>query len=357
MIKNTPDIEQRIIDLKEEMQALPFVTAHLPGIDGEIKAEPDHFQVEEILPYAPCGEGEHVYVTLRRKLWNTADVAVALAECLDIKSRDVGWGGRKDRQAVTTQTFSMLLPLQMALNDVQARLDELPFDILSVTRHGNKIRTGHVAGNRFRILLTGVSAHALPEAQAIAGQIRQMGLPNFYGPQRFGTDMRNLERAFQLAERGRPARRKKEAFMVSVLQSALFNRWLCDRMTRGALHTILPGDVVQKTDTGGMFVVSEVAEAAERFENRAIVYTGPIFGPKMRSATDQAGDEEARILVQAGLDIQTFKRLRAPGSRRKALLFLDDLAIQPDEQGLWFAFTLPQGAYATVVMREFIRRG
>lgn len=348
-------METTVEQLKEQMLSLPFVTAHLPGIGGDIKAEPEHFQVEEILPYAPCGEGEHVYVTLRRKLWNTADVAAALADCFDMKSRDVGWGGRKDRQAVTTQTFSLLLPLQMALPDVQARLEALPFDILSLNRHGNKIRTGHVAGNRFRILLTGVSADALPAARAIAEALQRSGVPNFYGPQRFGEQMHNLARAFQLAERGRPARGKKEAFMVSVLQSALFNRWLCQRMARGALHSILPGDVVQKTDTGGMFVVSDLADAASRFENRAVVYTGPIYGPKMKNATDQAGDDEAQILSEAALDIQTFKRLRAPGSRRKALLFIDDLTIQHDELGLWFAFTLPQGAYATVVMREFMR--
>ncbi|MBI5063980.1 MAG: tRNA pseudouridine(13) synthase TruD [Desulfatitalea sp.] len=347
--------DTRAETLKQAIAHLPYVCADLPGIGGAIKAAPEHFQVEEILPYAACGEGEHLFVTLRRKLWNTADVAAELARCFELKSMDVGWGGRKDKQAVTTQTFSLLLPMSMPIEEVATRLGALPFEILDLKRHRNKIKTGHVAANRFRILLTEVPSAALAPAQAMAEALRQRGLPNFYGEQRFGFNMANIERAFQLLQRRRPVRGKQDELLVSALQSGLFNLWLAERMAQGEYRTLRQGDVVQKTDTGGLFVVQDLAEAATRFAQGAIAYTGPIFGPKMMAAADSAGEHEAAVLAAYTLTNDDFKRLKAPGSRRRAILAMEDLSVQPDEQGLLFTFSLPPGAYATNVLREFMR--
>ncbi|MBT8339783.1 MAG: tRNA pseudouridine(13) synthase TruD [Desulfatitalea sp.] len=341
--------------LKSAFRDLPFAGGGLPGVGGEIKAEPEHFQVEEMLPYEPCGDGEHLFVTVRRKQWNTADVAAALGKCFGLKNVQIGWGGRKDKQAVTTQTFSLLLPLDLDLERIRVRLSQLPFEILGLSRHRNKIKTGHVAANRFRILLSKVDAQAFPRAAAIAEKLRRIGVPNFYGVQRFGQGMANIDRAMAMVDQGRPARGKKDDLMVSALQGALFNIWLVQRLARGEGRTVLPGDVAQKADSGGLFVVEDVAEAQQRFNAGAILYTGPIFGPKMKAPAGRAAVHEQQLLASYDLDLATFKRLRAPGARRKALLRLDDLEIIPDAQGLWFAFTLPPGAYATVVMREFLR--
>ncbi len=349
------DRRQQAEFLKQTMRRLPFITSDLNGIGGVIKAKPEHFEVQEQLPYAACGEGEHVFVTLRRKGWNTADVGAALAALFNLNGADVGWGGRKDKQAVTTQTFSLRLPIALSLPEISARLADLPFEILDLQRHRNKIKTGHVAANRFRILLSQVAPEAGRQAEIIAEALRRRGLPNFYGEQRFGIEAGNIDRALQLLSKRRAARGNKEIFLVSVFQSALFNVWLAQRMADGRFHAIVGGDVAQKTDTGGLFVVTDAAEAAERFQRGAIVYTGPIFGSKMKSATEQAGALEAELLHAFELDLQLFKRLRAPGSRRAAVLFIQDLQVRPAEEGLLFEFTLPPGAYATVVMREFMR--
>jgi tRNA pseudouridine13 synthase len=337
------------------MQNLPFVTGDLPGLGGAIKAAPEHFEVEEILPYAPCGEGEHVFITLRRISWNTDDVAAELARCFGLKRIDIGWGGRKDKQALTTQTFSVHLPLHMAIAEIRKRLSDLPFEIIDVVRHRNKIRTGHVAANRFRILLSDVTPQQLAPAQAICAALLSSGLPNFFGEQRFGIDMGNIDRCLRFWDRRRPQRSREDAFMVSVLQSALFNLWLCERMARGEYRTILPGDIAQKTDTGGLFVVRDTTEAVERFSRGAIVYTGPMFGAKMMWAEDLEAEHEIRTLSALGMTPDDFKRLKSPGTRRPAMLHLDDLGIEPAPNGLRFAFTLPSGAYATIVMREFMR--
>ena len=143
--------------------------------------------------------------------------------------------------------------------------------------------------------------------------------------------------------------------MVSVLQSALFNCWLIERIRRGEFDRLISGDVARKTDTGGLFIVDDLEEAARRFAVRQITYTGPIYGHKMMAAAGPAGDYENRLLLRFGLDLGIFKPLRAPGSRRAAILHLNDLAVKPVTEGLEFVFTLPSGAYATTVLREFTR--
>ncbi len=341
-------------DLMPAIAQPPFITEDLDGTGGVIKALAEHFQVEEELPYAPCGAGEHVFVKLRRAGWNTADVAVVLAQAFDLAESDIGWGGRKDKNAVTTQTFSLRLPLDLSIAKIAQRIKTLPFEIIDLERHRNKLKTGHVAANRFRIILSGTRPAAFKQASAIAAALRDKGLPNFYGAQRFGHNYHNLDRAAALLQRGK-ARGRKDAFTVSVLQSALFNCWLVERMRRGEFDRLLLGDVARKTDTGGLFIVDDLEQAGQRFAARQIQYTGPIYGYKMMAAAGPAGEHENLLLKRFALDPAAFKPLRAPGSRRAACLHLHDLAVEPCDEGLQFTFTLPSGAYATTVMREFTK--
>jgi tRNA pseudouridine13 synthase len=343
-----------IAQLNRRLAEPPFITGHLPGAGGVIKAAREHFQVEEVLPYQPCGEGEHVFVKLRRSGWNTADVAAALGRAAGVKGPDIGWAGRKDRNAVVTQTFSLRLPLDRPLTQIADQIKALPFEIIDLARHRNKLKTGHVAANRFSIVLSQAAPGADERVQAIAAAMKQSGVPNYYGEQRFGHEFSNLDRAAALLKRGR-AHGKKEAFMVSVLQSALFNCWLIERIQRGAFDCLLQGDVARKTDTGGLFIVEDLQEAAQRFAAGRITYTGPIYGHKMMAAAGPAGDHEQRLLQNFGLALEAFKPLRAPGSRRVAVIHPDDLAVAAVAPGFQFSFTLPAGAYATTILREFTR--
>lgn len=337
------------------MQRLPLISEDLPGIGGVIKSSPEHFRVEEVLPYAPCGEGEHVFVTLRRSGWNTADVARCLANTFSLKPMDVGWGGRKDRQALTTQTFSLPLPLSIRQERISAALADTPFEILQAIRHRNKIKTGHVAGNRFRIVVTGACADALERARPIAQRLARYGIPNYFGPQRFGHGMSNLNRAAALLASAKGARGKKNSFWVSALQGALFNQWLADRIQRDDFDRILDGDVAKKTDTGGLFIVDDPIEAAERFGRGAIVYTGPLPGHKMMPAAGTAGGYEAELMDRFELSSDMFKKLRAQGTRRAAVLGDIGLSVKAAPEGMAFSFYLPSGAYATTVLQEFIK--
>jgi len=339
----------------EQLTALPFVSEPLPGIGGTIKAMPEHFVVEEILPYAACGEGEHVYVTFRRSGWNTADAAAAIQKQLGLAPSDVGWGGRKDKTAVVVQTVSLRCGVNFPLAEIEKAFSDLPFELLAVDRHRNKIKTGHVAANRFTIVLTQPDPDALPRALAVADRLAQTGVPNFYGPQRFGHGWQNVPRGFALFSAGK--KRPRNPFMVSVVQSALFNIWLKQRMEAGSYRQLLAGDIAKKTATGGIFLVEDLSTEGPRFEAGEIVYTGPIYGFKMRSAEAAAGQREAALLEQFTLCAEDFRPLRAPGSRRPAILHPADLKIIAVDEGLRFTFTLPSGAYATTVMREFTRSG
>ncbi len=335
------------------LSPLPYATDPLPGIGGTIKAAPDHFVVEEILPYAAGGEGEHVYVTFRRAGWNTADAARIMQKRLGLARSDVGWGGRKDKTAVVVQTLSFRCGVKHPLTRVENALADLPFEILAIDRHRNKIKTGHVAANRFTVVVSRPEADALPRAMAITDRLKQTGVPNFYGPQRFGHGMQNIHRGFALFSPTKKGR--KDRFMASVVQSALFNIWLKQRMAAGNYQRLLAGDIVKKTDTGGMFTVEELTIEEQRFAAGEIVTTGPIYGFKMKPAMDAAGEREAALLEQFSLTLEDFRRLRSPGSRREAILILMDLEVSEVDDGLCFSFTLPSGAYATTVLREFTK--
>lgn len=334
------------------LSPLPFVADPLPGIGGTIKASPEHFVVEEILPYNACGEGEHVFVTFRRAGWNTADAARIMQKRLGLAQSDVGWGGRKDKTAVVVQTFSFRCGVNHPLAEIEKAVADLPFEIIAIDRHRNKIKTGHVAANRFRIVVSRPDTDALTRALAIAKRLKQTGVPNFYGPQRFGHGMQNLHRGFALFAKKKV---RKEPFLVSAVQSALFNIWLKQRMQDDAYRRVLAGDIAKKTDTGGMFTVEDLPIEAERFTAGEIVYTGPIYGFKMKTATHAAGEREAALLDRFDLAPEDFRRFRAPGSRREAILNPPDLKIAEVEDGLQFTFTLPSGAYATTVLREFTK--
>ena len=331
----------------------PFITPDLKGIGGRIKADPEHFKVEEIPLYPACGQGPHLYLTLERTGMNTRDLVSGLAELFGLAEGDIGYAGLKDKHSVATQTFS--LGLQDMEPDQAAKRAEmmLPVKAVAASRHTNKLKTGHLLGNRFRILVSDPEPGALELAQEVAARLEQTGLPNFFGAQRFGRGAENLVLG-RKALKGRGPRQKwLRKLVLSAYQSELFNRWLALRMERGDFGLMLNGDVAKKTDTGGLFVVEDPEAEQKRFDDGEIVYTGPIYGSKMRAAEDRAGELEQAVLEEDGLDKQTLAKAKLKGTRRRAVLRLEGLTITPEERGIRFGFALPKGSFATVLLREF----
>lgn len=168
------------------MEPYPYITPELKGIGGSIKNEPSHFVVEEIPLYEPTGQGEHLYLRLKREGMTTREVQKRLAALFGLKEAQVGYAGLKDKQAVTTQTFSLQVFGQNEQAVAGQVEDNLPVEVLQAKKHGNKLRRGHLLGNRFCILVSDTTPDALETAQGIAQALGERGLPNCFGEQRFG---------------------------------------------------------------------------------------------------------------------------------------------------------------------------
>ncbi|MDR1045696.1 MAG: tRNA pseudouridine(13) synthase TruD [Candidatus Adiutrix sp.] len=331
--------------------AWPLVSADLPGIGGRIKSRPGHFAVEEIPLYEAAGDGPHLYLTLRRSGLSTREVLEELARRYQTPPSAIGYAGLKDKEAVTTQTFS----LPTAMGEAAAREKSLgaPWELTAVGRHRNKLKVGHLLGNRFTIVLR-EPAGTLAEAGAIAGRLREYGLPNYFGAQRFGRDGDNAAAGLSLLKSGRPGRNWRDKFLLSALQSFIYNHYLALRIKGGLFLTVLDGDICKKYATGGLFQSEEGAVESRRLLAGELTHTGPVFGAKMKEAGGPAAELEARALRELDLTGRDLDRAGA-GDRRANRLLIPDLAVGEDPEGLRFSFSLPKGAYATSVMREFIR--
>jgi tRNA pseudouridine13 synthase len=161
---------------------LPYLTAGQPGIGGKLKAKPEDFFVEEIPLYLPTGEGQHVYAQIEKVGLSTHAAIKRVARALSVSPGTIGYAGLKDAQAVTRQTIS----IDKVAPQTVAALDLPNIKILSVKPHTNKLKTGHLAGNRFVIRVSEVSQAALPVAEGILDILVKKGAPNFFGEQRFG---------------------------------------------------------------------------------------------------------------------------------------------------------------------------
>ncbi len=290
--------------------SFPFLTAALPGLGGVVKEWPEDFVVEELPVYRPSGSGEHLFLWVEKTDVSGPDLVRHIGRALGVSPRDIGTAGVKDRRAVTRQFVSVPARAEGRVG----RIETDRIRVLSSARHGNKLRTGHLAGNRFSILVRGVDPDAAERARPIAEALNQHGFPNYYGEQRFGRDNETLELGLALL-RGQkqphaipaPRRTFLLRMALSAVQSALFNDVLAERLRDGLFSTVLPGDVMQVTASGGPFVVSSAAVEQQRFDARETVLSGPMFGPQMKSPEGEPAAREARVLTAWELAPDAFR--------------------------------------------------
>jgi len=343
---------------------LPLLTADLPGTGGRIRSLDDDFGVEELPAYEPSGDGDHVWVWIEKRGVTTPVAAARIAAAAGVPVRDVGWAGLKDRHAVTRQWLSLPPP---AKPEQVAGFDDGGVRVVTVTRHRNKLRTGHLRGNRFVLIVRGVGDAEVAAARAravLAALAEAPGAPNWYGEQRFGRDGDNAEAGLAVLRdpRGRtggPPRQRR--FLVSALQSYLFNRWLAARVADGLYRDVVTGDILQKRATGGIFMSTEPEVDRARLAAGELVVTGPMFGAAMRAPPDgtPAHRREAAILATFDLGPQSFHAARAiaQGTRRAASIAIGEPeAVPAGPDVIRVGFSLPAGAYATAVLRE-IQKG
>jgi len=315
---------------------------------------PDDFEVEEIPAYAPSGQGEHLFLWIEKVGMDTPEAAARVASALGLPLGDVSWAGLKDRVARTRQWLSVPARAEAALEGL---LPTPELRLLAHARHGNKLRVGHLRGNRFRIRMR--NAERPGAAAPILERLVAEGLPNAFGEQRFGRGDTALRG--QALVRGERLPRKPSAFerklYVSAYQAQLFNRMLEARLRDGTLRRALLGDLMRKADSGGLFVCREPEVDQSRVERGEIVATGPILGWKMQRPEGEVDAAEQAVLAAEGLTLDSFGRLGsiAEGTRRPYAVPVTDAFCSVEGSTVELAFTLPAGSYATVLLDEVMK--
>ena len=340
--------------------SLPYLTAHFPGIGGRLKVEPEDFVVDEIPSYEPSGTGEHLFLWIEKRDLPHDLLLQFLSKELGIPAQDIGVAGIKDRRAVTRQYVSV--PTRLAGQIEQLASEQLR--VLRAAPHGNKLRTGHLRGNRFRILVRDVTEDAEVRANEILNVLRESGFPNYYGDQRFGHEGQTLALGLDLlngrkSPREIPYHKRKFLlrFALSSVQSDLFNKSLVLRMQDRLLSTVLEGDVLEVNESGGKFIVEDVARESSRLDAGEVSVTGPMFGVKMLTPLAVAAERETKLLGESGLTLDDFGKYAQllSGARRAYLSRVPDLSCRRVSGGMQFDFTLPSGVYATTLLREFMK--
>ncbi|MCE9529542.1 MAG: tRNA pseudouridine(13) synthase TruD [Planctomycetes bacterium] len=234
----------------------PCLTAEIKGVGGRIKTAPEDFEVEEIPAYEPSGEGEHLFLWIEKKGMGAEFFARQVARRLGIPNGEVGTAGLKDRHAITRQYVSVPASAESRLADLEGD----GIHLIRSGRHGNKLRAGHLKGNRFRILIRDADRAGEAAANAILERLKTEGMPNFYGPQRFGREGETVDLGLKLLknEGGRRLAPFLRKLALSAVQSVLFNLVLSRRMADGLFRKVLPGDVMAKWPVGGMFTAEDV---------------------------------------------------------------------------------------------------
>jgi tRNA pseudouridine13 synthase len=341
--------------LWQTQASLPRLSEDVPPIAGVLKREPEDFVVEEQPAYLPTGEGEHLYLWVEKRGLNTQDAVTRLCEALGANREGAGYAGLKDKHAVTRQWLSFHTPHTPELSSFNLE----GVRVLELSRHVNKLRTGHLRGNKFTLKLADVPAEQDAQVAAVLARLSEHGLPNYYGPQRFGREGRNLHDAVRwIVEGGRaPAKPFLRKLFVSTLQSALFNAWLGDRIASGSFTSALAGDVMRKEETGGLFTSADPAVDGPRIASWEISATGPMFGAKMRSAEADALAAEVALMQRFGVTSEHLSRVAkfGEGTRRPSRARVTDLAWRREGSDLVLSFMLPKGSYATVLIGELTK--
>lgn len=337
------------------MSQLPTLTRDLPGCGGVFKATPEDFVVEEIPAYEPSGEQdcEHLYLWIEKRGRSTQDVAKALARHCGMQEKDVSWAGLKDRQAVTRQY--LCAPARY----VEPKLATFALEgvtVLRTARHRNKLKGGHLRGNRFELVVRGVTDQAV--AKEVLARLVRLGIPNFFGEQRFGVGGDNAEKGKRILQAGgRHRDRFERKLLLSAYQSDLFNRVLARRLDGGTFATALAGDVLKKNLTGGEFVCAEPAVDQPRVDSLEVSPTGPLFGPEMRRPEGVVDALEEAVLTEEGITRELFVAggNETMGARRLLRIAVALESAEPQGDVLRLKFSLPAGSYATVLLRELLK--
>ncbi|NOT13502.1 MAG: tRNA pseudouridine(13) synthase TruD [Methylococcaceae bacterium] len=320
--------------------------------NGKIRSEPHDFIVYENLSFKPSGDGEHVFLQIQKIGENTEFVARQLARRANVRQRDIGFSGLKDRHAVTTQWFSVWLPGKSEPD--WNTLESSNIKVIQTHRHARKLKRGSLSGNRFTLTVRDWLGDQIKCIEQLT-RIKENGIANYYGEQRFGNQGQNINKAFAMFNGAKVAREQRSLYL-SAARSYLFNQILSHRVATGTWNRALPGDTFMFDCSHSTFK-SQLpdSEILRRLAAKTIHVSGVLWG---KGELDVSG--EALAIEQEIIDANSelAQGLVASGiekDRRALRVNVLDLEWQfTGETTLTLRFTLPAGSFATALLREII---
>ena len=342
---------------------------HTP-LDFVFNKNSDNFFVEEIPLYPFAHTGEWLMLKVRKKNVTTPEMINRIAKFLNISKNMIGYAGLKDKDGLTIQWISIPRKYRKEINEFKDK----EIKILEQDLHRNKLKIGHLKGNRFFVRFKKVTPTTAKILFSVLKDMKKYGIPNFYGEQRFGKFGNNFEEGKKIVEGEKFVKNKRlNKLLISAYQSKLFNDWLSERIKLSSIFELsekelkslgyekelikfvknqkhpfklLPGDVMSHYPFGKLFYLEN--DESERFLKKEITPTGLLPGKKALRAKDFARKIEERF----------DEFIPANGDRRMAWIFPEILEKNYNKDRAWFelSFILPKGSYATVLI-ELLKNG
>jgi len=322
-----------------------------PTSTGLLRSEMSDFKVFEQLPFKPCGEGEHLFIHIRKTGANTVFVARQLAAYFSVKEKLVSYAGLKDRFAVTEQWFGLHVPGKKEYDLSDLNIEGV--EVLSYARHNKKLRIGALSGNRFELILRNVSN--VDELMRRWHTLTTFGVPNYFGEQRFGIDAGNIEKAHSLFSGTKIKDKKKRGIYLSAARSIIFNQVVSQRIEQQMFDSLTIGDVFMLAGTQSVFLAEEIDEKIEsRFKEKDIDLTAPMWGAGELMSQGEALLFEQSVAQQYPEFCEGLPRFGLKQERRRIRLSFTDGDIKSQGDNVTLSFFLPAGCYATTILRELL---
>jgi tRNA pseudouridine13 synthase len=331
-----------------------------PEPKGLLRVNQSDFKVFELLPFLPCGEGEHLFIHIRKTGANTVFVARELAKYFKVKEQLVSYAGLKDRFAVTEQWFGIHVPGKQVYDLTDLVIEGV--EVLSYQRHNKKLRTGALSGNRFELILRDVTE--LKVLYERWQKIIDQGVPNYFGEQRFGIDGGNIEHALALFSGTKVKDKKKRGMYLSAARSYIFNDIVNQRIKGNTFSELQLGDVLMLAGTQSVFRPKEVDDVLkQRLIEKDVDITAAMWGSGDLMTTAVPGILEQGVADKHSEFSNGLPRFGLKQERRRIRLVVDnaDIELLTNENlleetlpAVKISFSLAAGSYATTVLRELI---
>lgn len=332
-----------------------FPTINTVSGNGIIRHQPEDFIVIEHNDVSFTESGEHLWLQVEKINSNTAWVATQISSACKVPARQVGYAGLKDRHAITQQWFSVQLPKIRDLDEIKAKLPD-GVTIISNHWHKSKIKTGFLTCNEFNLRIRNIEGDRAQIEENIQS-IKSQGVPNYFGPQRFGHDLNNIQQAKDWFTGTIKVNNKNlRGILISTARSHIFNLIVAHRITHNIWDQVIPGDILQLDQSHSWFPSHDATndELTQRLTDFDIHLTAALCGEDQVQSTEQCALIESQI-ASTQTEYQTgFITHRVKQDRRAIRIYPNQLAHQWDDQDLYLKFKLQTGAYATSVLREIV---